>query len=293
MQVYHAVILWMFPNLTFLTSCWACRSAEYEINRECCPMCPAGERVYSHCSEDSSTTCVNCTRHTYTDVPNGLIKCLPCTVCDEGSGLRIKRECNKKANALCEPLAGYYCTDLQENNCRKARKHSTCLPGQFIYQNGTEIADNVCQDCPEFTYSNSSLTFCRPHTHCELMGMITVSVGTKTADSECSLRSRLYSIISISGLLILSVALIINCTVRRRRTEDEQGYKSPSQCEQGNRSLPQCEQRVNDPVQSGQSSGIDVSTGGNINITSTNVQINICHSPCSVTQSAECLKPQF
>ncbi|KAG9270930.1 tumor necrosis factor receptor superfamily member 14-like [Astyanax mexicanus] len=228
----------------------ACNSLQFEIDGKCCSMCEPGFYVGRNCTKDTQTRCFPCGDSCYSSEPNHYSECKKCTVCDSGLGLRVKTSCTAFSDSVCEVLDGHYCTDRTGESCSRALRHAPCSPGQFIVNTGTADRDTVCSGCAEGTFSNGSLHTCQTHSHCELMGMITVSVGTKTADSECSnLRSRLYSIIPLSGLLILSVALIINCTVRRRKTEGEQRNRSPSQCEQGNRSLPQCEQSDTSPPQ--------------------------------------------
>ncbi|XP_050958269.1 tumor necrosis factor receptor superfamily member 14-like [Labeo rohita] len=164
---------------SFLT----CNNAEYEINGECCPMCDPGKRVKKHCDENTSTMCDSCPAMTYTDAPNGLAECLPCFVCDSSNGLRVKHACTSISNTVCEPLPGFYCIDLL-SNCKKAMKHSTCSPGQYVNQAGTEFSDTVCNDCPAGSYSDG--TFCKLHTKCESLGKTTVKAGTETSDVECS-----------------------------------------------------------------------------------------------------------
>ncbi|XP_046726276.1 tumor necrosis factor receptor superfamily member 14-like isoform X2 [Silurus meridionalis] len=112
----------------------ACGRAEYEINGECCPMCPPGNRVYRHCTEFTSTTCMPCVGSTYTDEPNGLSNCLSCTVCDVGQGLKVKMACTWTSDTVCEPLEGFYCTDNYRDKCIFARQHTQCNPGEYIKQ---------------------------------------------------------------------------------------------------------------------------------------------------------------
>ncbi|XP_072537307.1 tumor necrosis factor receptor superfamily member 5-like [Salminus brasiliensis] len=255
MRLIDHITVWLaFLKLTILMICQACRSAEYKINGECCPMCAAGYRVHTHCLGDLSTTCAACVQLTYTDVPNGLTKCLSCTVCDEGSGLRIKRACSSTADTLCEPLLGYYCIDIHGSNCRKAKKHSTCLPGQYINHTGTEFTDTICQECPEYTYSNGSFTFCKPHKKCESTGRITITLGTKTTDSECiDKRSNLSFIISASSLVLVisGVSLRIIYLESKRRTEGVHRENVSSTSAQSD------VERVKGLVKPQQSSGLD------------------------------------
>ncbi|KAK2898501.1 hypothetical protein Q8A67_009919 [Cirrhinus molitorella] len=151
-------------------------------------MCDPGKRVYRHCDEYTSTTCDSCLMMTYTNAPNGLTQCLPCSVCDTSNGLRVKQPCTLISNTVCEPLPGYYCVDILLK-CRKAIKHSTCPPGQYVNQTGTEFVDTVCEDCPAGSYSNG--THCKLHTKCESLGKTTVKAGTKMNDAECRRQSRL------------------------------------------------------------------------------------------------------
>ncbi|XP_037391737.1 tumor necrosis factor receptor superfamily member 14-like isoform X4 [Pygocentrus nattereri] len=138
MLLYDSFITWLaLLKLIAIILCRACDRAEYEISGECCPLCSAGQHVYKHCSGDSSTTCVQCSQSTYIDFPNNFISCISCTLCDEGIGLRTKQECQSSADTLCEPLLGYYCIETHGKNCRKARQHSTCLPGQYINKTET------------------------------------------------------------------------------------------------------------------------------------------------------------
>ncbi|XP_058245951.1 tumor necrosis factor receptor superfamily member 14-like [Hemibagrus wyckioides] len=191
--------------------CTTCNTAEYEIHGECCPMCAPGDHVFKHCDSQSGTQCKVCTGSTYTDVPNGLTACLPCAVCDEGNGVHVKHKCSSTSDALCEPLSGYYCIETQDESCRKAREHSTCLPGQYIYQNGTALMDTVCKDCPEETYSDGSFMRCKPHTKCESLGQITITQGTQQSDAVCSHQPSNWGL--IIGILVPSLLVVVILSV--------------------------------------------------------------------------------
>ncbi|KTG38275.1 hypothetical protein cypCar_00046390 [Cyprinus carpio] len=179
-------------TLNFRLCFSACARAEYEVNGECCPMCApdismmfVGNRVYWHCTVDTSTTCVPCLASTYTDEPNGFDKCLPCSVCDASNGLRVKRTCTRSADTVCEPLKGFYCIEQNKDSCTFAMGHSQCNPGQYIKQTGTASTDTVCGNCMEGTYSNGSFTACRPHSKCETEGLKEIKPGTMSFDAEC------------------------------------------------------------------------------------------------------------
>ncbi len=53
----------------------------------------------------------------------------------KGNGLRVKQACTLISDTVCEPLPGYYCIDVF-SNCKKAMKHSSCSPGQYVNQTG-------------------------------------------------------------------------------------------------------------------------------------------------------------
>ncbi|KAL4604873.1 tumor necrosis factor receptor superfamily member 5-like isoform X1 [Arapaima gigas] len=169
----------------------ACGRAEYETNGQCCPMCSPGTRVYKDCTDYTSTSCVPCTEATFTDKPNGLITCFPCTVCDKGFGLKTVKECTASSDTVCGVLEGNYCVDPYEGGCRKAEKHTTCKPGQFIRLPGTGSADTECENCPENSYSNGSSTSCTPHTDCESRKLTTIRQGDSVSDSECGSSSHM------------------------------------------------------------------------------------------------------
>ncbi|XP_051509187.1 tumor necrosis factor receptor superfamily member 14-like isoform X1 [Myxocyprinus asiaticus] len=195
-----------------------CNNAEYDINGQCCPMCDSGKRVYKHCDDSTSTTCVSCTEMRFTDAPNGLTECLPCFVCDASNGLKVNQACKQTSNAVCEPLPGYYCVDSHGPPCSKARKHSTCLPGQYINQTGTEFRDTVCGDCPAGSYSDGTL--CKLYTKCESLGKITVKSGTDTADAECSDGKNLYIlplIFSVCGVFLAVVSVTVVIIVKKKK----------------------------------------------------------------------------
>ncbi|XP_050960500.1 tumor necrosis factor receptor superfamily member 14-like isoform X2 [Labeo rohita] len=162
-----------------------CARAEYDIDGECCPMCAPGNHVYWHCTVDTSTTCVPCPASTYTDEPNGLLSCFPCTVCDAVHQLKVQKACTRSADTICEPQEGFHCVKLNKGSCTLAVEHSECKPGQYIKQTGTSFSDTVCANCTYGTYSDGSLMACLPHSKCETMGLTEVNAGTASSDTKC------------------------------------------------------------------------------------------------------------
>uniref|UniRef100_A0A665X8M4 TNFR-Cys domain-containing protein n=1 Tax=Echeneis naucrates TaxID=173247 RepID=A0A665X8M4_ECHNA len=185
----------------------SCHPAEYEIKDECCPKCQPGTHVKKDCTEFMSTSCQTCSNGTFMSQITGLKYCLPCTNCDTGSGVKVKRSCTKTLDAICEPLEGFYCIDTKEDSCVAAEKHSECKPGQYIITKGTASKDTLCSDCSHGTFSDGTLTSCRPQTKCDAENHL-IKPGTAAADAECVGNGSLTAaMISVFLLLILGVAL--------------------------------------------------------------------------------------
>ncbi|XP_036435643.1 tumor necrosis factor receptor superfamily member 14-like [Colossoma macropomum] len=198
-----AAIFSMNFKLCFCLCAWD----QYEIDGECCPMCTPGNRVYRHCTVDTSTTCVPCIYSTFIDAPNGLRQCFSCTVCATAKSLRVKTACTRSSDTVCEPLDGHYCTDEHSGSCRRAVKHTNCSPGQYIKQRGTASKDTECAECPDGTFSNGSLQSCQPHSKCEDLGLTEIKAGTLSSDAECGTKTPadLISIIIFFVIMIVAV----------------------------------------------------------------------------------------
>ncbi|XP_066547462.1 tumor necrosis factor receptor superfamily member 14 isoform X2 [Amia ocellicauda] len=182
-------IHWTVNTILFLLFlcklCSGCGRAEYSLNGECCPMCSAGNRVYRHCTDYSSTSCIPCVDETFTDQPNGLDKCRPCSICDAGLGVETLRRCTSSSDAVCTCMKGHYCEEPNKDGCKLCQKHSTCNPGQFIKQKGSYSTDTLCEGCPTNTFSDGFFNSCQRHTDCELLGRKTRRRGSPSSDAEC------------------------------------------------------------------------------------------------------------
>ncbi|XP_061115102.1 tumor necrosis factor receptor superfamily member 14-like [Conger conger] len=105
-------------------------------------MCSPGEHVFEHCTEFTNTSCKPCTAGSFMALPNGLLHCITCTVCDPGLGLKAERECSPTSDAVCGPLDQHYCTETDhKKGCRLAQRHSICRPGTFIRRNVPLISE--------------------------------------------------------------------------------------------------------------------------------------------------------
>ncbi|XP_051509179.1 tumor necrosis factor receptor superfamily member 5-like isoform X2 [Myxocyprinus asiaticus] len=207
----NIVIITIIVPLNYEVCLCGCGHAEYKKDIQCCPMCAPGNRVYWHCTDDTSTTCVPCQEYTFIDKPSGLTKCFPCTVCDTGQGLRVDKACTRSSDTVCGPLEGFYCIAKSKGSCNFAVEHSKCSPGQYIKQTGSGSTDTVCANCTGDKYSNGSFSSCLPHTKCEDMGLTEINPGTYSSDAECGKPSVAPTIITacIIGTVIFALSVLI------------------------------------------------------------------------------------
>uniref|UniRef100_A0A3Q3CZ42 Tumor necrosis factor receptor superfamily member 14-like n=1 Tax=Haplochromis burtoni TaxID=8153 RepID=A0A3Q3CZ42_HAPBU len=114
--------------------------------------------VQRDCTAYSGTRCRSCDLGTFMNQLNGLSNCFPCTTCDTGHGLFVKRNCTAKTDTVCDVLNGYYCKRLIDSNgCSLAEKHSQCEAGQRIKESGTSRSDTVCEDCQPGFFSKDGV----------------------------------------------------------------------------------------------------------------------------------------
>ncbi|XP_048065300.1 tumor necrosis factor receptor superfamily member 14-like [Megalobrama amblycephala] len=209
MFTLRSTILTIIISLNYELCFCRCAHAEYEIDEQCCPMCAPGNHVLRHCTDHISTTCAPCPPLTFSDEPNGLMKCFPCILCDANQGLRVNKECSRSSDTVCGPLERFYCIEKNKGSCTFAVKHSECSPGQYIKQAGTGSTDTVCAECTGDTYSNGSFSSCLPHTKCDALGLPETNPGTPSSDSECGNPPAYLATIAISVIVPLIIIIII------------------------------------------------------------------------------------
>ncbi|XP_061591559.1 tumor necrosis factor receptor superfamily member 14-like isoform X2 [Cololabis saira] len=183
-----------------------CHLTEYQTGNECCPMCPAGNQVKTHCTEFRDTSCLPCEDGTFMDKLNGLKQCHQCINCDSGSGLKIT-PCTPTSDTVCEPVEGFFCIDPGSPGCTAAQKHKSCEPGQYIRERGNASSDTECSDCSSGTFSNGTLTSCQPHTQCETNHLQVIKAGTASTDAECGEQS--FTILILAGAVVSVIFLCL------------------------------------------------------------------------------------
>ncbi|XP_051282410.1 tumor necrosis factor receptor superfamily member 14-like isoform X26 [Dicentrarchus labrax] len=186
-----------------------CHPSEYQRGNECCPKCLHGSRVKTDCTEFRSTSCLSCTEGTFMNHPTGRTQSYSCTICDAGSGLKIKTSCTITSDTVCEPLEGFYCLDSAEDGCMSAQRHTLCQPGQYIRQKGTALTDTECSDCSAGTYSDGTFPSCQSHTQCESMNLQLIKAGTVSTDAQCGEQSSNPTGIVIGVVIVGAVIFLL------------------------------------------------------------------------------------
>ncbi|XP_044852008.1 tumor necrosis factor receptor superfamily member 14-like isoform X2 [Mauremys mutica] len=201
LRIFVVFLLTQLPHSETLQ----CNPGEYEINGECCPLCSAGSRVLKHCRLSSWTTCMPCVDDTYTEHPNGLTECMRCKVCDAGARLLAKEKCTYTKNTVCGCAPGDFCSRPAWLDCGMCSASTICLPGSKVKIPGTEFSDNVCEVCPDGTFSATNMSHtCQPWTRCEEEGMTEGKAGTATSDAVCVKGG-----LSATGLALIIVFLVL------------------------------------------------------------------------------------
>ncbi|XP_032420936.1 tumor necrosis factor receptor superfamily member 14-like [Xiphophorus hellerii] len=190
-----------------------CDITEYKIGEECCDQCPVGHRVRIDCTEFKRTICQRCSDGTYMDLPNGLKRCNPCSTCDSGAGLKEKQQCVITTDTVCEPMEGFYCTDLKSGGCSVAQKHRSCEPGHYISRMGTASTDTECSECSSGSFSDGTMLSCQPHTQCEIENLHLIKAGTASTDAECGGQSSnitgiVIGVLFLVGFLLVAAAIV-------------------------------------------------------------------------------------
>ncbi|XP_058849095.1 tumor necrosis factor receptor superfamily member 14-like [Acipenser ruthenus] len=199
------LMILFFVNIKTAVS--SCAPSEFFVDGQCCPMCSPGSSVFRACTQDSITSCIPCTRGTYTEEPNGLLKCFTCKNCDEASGLAVLHKCQLQKNTICGPLTGYFCSGkARGGGCDQGQKHTVCRAGERVKSQGTAESDTRCEGCPEGTFSTKDMSLnCTAWTDCALNDKVKYTEGSSTADVQCQENSSVGLIVGlIVGLLFVS-----------------------------------------------------------------------------------------
>ncbi|XP_064176039.1 tumor necrosis factor receptor superfamily member 14-like, partial [Anguilla rostrata] len=145
-----------------------------------------GTRVYKHCTEYTSTSCVPCIQKSFTDRPNGLSHCFSCTVCEPGT--RVYKHCTEYTRTSCAPC-------IQKSFIDVPNVLSHCLPctvcepdlGLKTERECTPTSDTVCGPLDHHYCTKTDdkgCSFALNHTICR-PGQFIIHNGTTLTNTEC------------------------------------------------------------------------------------------------------------
>uniref|UniRef100_A0A7N6AQZ8 Tumor necrosis factor receptor superfamily, member a n=1 Tax=Anabas testudineus TaxID=64144 RepID=A0A7N6AQZ8_ANATE len=112
----------------------------------CCLNCEAGTYVYKTCERDQEQgTCLPCDPgQTYTEHPNGMNRCLPCTHCRSDEIETTACTTTKDTKCQCKP--GTFC--VPDQACEVCKRCAKCKPGEEMVKKCTPFSNTVCQIRP-------------------------------------------------------------------------------------------------------------------------------------------------
>ncbi|NXF30368.1 TNR14 factor, partial [Nyctibius bracteatus] len=190
-----------------------CDLGEYPFGAQCCVMCPAGLRVFKHCTANSNTTCKPCVEDTYTDHPNGLEHCRKCKLCDKGANLMPEVACTYTKNTVCGCLPGYFCSYFGAEDCELCQRYTVCFPGSMVKERGTKTTDNVCEACPPGTSSTANMSYsCTPWHRLKEDGSVQGEDGNPSSHPPVDT-----IVASVVGTVLVVAAGLVYIWQRRKR----------------------------------------------------------------------------
>ncbi|XP_064132221.1 tumor necrosis factor receptor superfamily member 5 isoform X1 [Loxodonta africana] len=173
-----------------------CKQEQYQVNSQCCDLCPPGKKLVNHCTEDTNTECQPCHAGEFLDTLNTERWCHQHKYCDPNLGLRVEREGTLETDATCTCREGLHCTS---HTCDSCAPHSSCPPGFGVKHIATGVSDTVCQPCPVGFFSNVSSAFekCHPWTSCKTKDQAELKAGTNMTDVLCGPWPRTRALVAI------------------------------------------------------------------------------------------------
>ncbi|XP_062394124.1 tumor necrosis factor receptor superfamily member 1B [Sardina pilchardus] len=143
--------------------------------------CPKGQYLL-----ESTCECTDCPDGQFTDVENGLHRCLTCQECNS-MNTKEKSSCKKDQNTVCVCQERFYCTERDPGPvCAHCALRNQCEAGQGAVNVGTP-GNTICKPCQPGHFNNvtSYNSRCLPHTNCTALGREVKTPGTLIADAEC------------------------------------------------------------------------------------------------------------
>ncbi|KAK7899579.1 hypothetical protein WMY93_020432 [Mugilogobius chulae] len=137
---------WAYPGLNRTRRTTHCNAdLEYRHGDVCCQNCPAGTHLKSPCSKPSGRSeCEECDLGTFTELGNGLKKCLSCSLCRPDQV--VVHHCVSTHNTECECKPGGFCAPDQA--CEVCKRCARCGKDEIVVRNCTSTSNTECKKKP-------------------------------------------------------------------------------------------------------------------------------------------------
>ncbi|XP_072289888.1 tumor necrosis factor receptor superfamily member 10B-like isoform X2 [Eucyclogobius newberryi] len=128
---------------------------EYRRGDLCCRNCPPGTHLKTPCpTPGGHSECEECDVGTYTELGNGLKKCLSCSLCRPDQ--EVVHQCISTHNTECQCKAGGFCSPDQA--CEVCKRCARCGPDEIVVRNCTPTSNTECKKRPLDPGRDSDLT---------------------------------------------------------------------------------------------------------------------------------------
>ncbi|KAL2081759.1 hypothetical protein ACEWY4_023612 [Coilia grayii] len=116
---------------------------QYPVDGLCCLNCAAGTFVSKPCTQNlQQGTCSPCEHgHSYTEHPNGMDGCLPCTQCRIDQ--TVTEPCSSKRDTQCQCKTGFFC--VPDQACEVCKKCTRCKIEEEEVKKCTPTSNTVCK----------------------------------------------------------------------------------------------------------------------------------------------------
>ncbi|OXB57604.1 hypothetical protein ASZ78_010566 [Callipepla squamata] len=226
-----------------------CSDKQYEHKGRCCNRCEPGKKLVSECNNTENSVCTPCEIDHYQQSWTKERHCTPHDICEDNTGLIVKRHGNATHNTVCQCRAGMHCSDA---SCQTCVENQPCKEGfGFVAAMAEARMTSPCEPCAEGTFSNvsSKTEPCHLWTSCEEKGLVVKVKGTNTSDVICESgrRSSLSVLIPITAAVVTClVGICIYCLVH---TGEEPSGEDTAEAEVPRELETQQPEEVDFPVQ--------------------------------------------
>ncbi|XP_058399464.1 tumor necrosis factor receptor superfamily member 6 isoform X1 [Diceros bicornis minor] len=123
-----------------------CLEVQHGEDKICCQPCPPGTKRATDCAakpaNENITVCVPCSEGVeYTDEKHYSSTCRRCSICDEGEGQEVEKNCTSTQNTKCKCKSNFFCN---VSPCEHCNRCTTCEHG--IIEACTPTSNTKCKE---------------------------------------------------------------------------------------------------------------------------------------------------